>query len=64
MSERLTLRQASEYLNIPVNTLSWYRNCGTGPQSYSLGGKVFYDRADLNSWVANEKAATASLDLS
>lgn len=59
MSDRLTLRQASEYLNIPVNTLRWYRTCGTGPRSYSLGGKVFYDRADLNDWVATEKAATA-----
>jgi hypothetical protein len=37
MSDRLTLRQASEYLNIPVNTLRWYRTCGTGPRSYSLG---------------------------
>jgi len=58
-SDRLTLRQASEYLNIPVNTLRWYRTCGTGPRSYSLGGKVFYDRADLNAWVATEKATTA-----
>jgi len=33
MSDRLTLREASEYLNIPVNTLRWYRNCGTGPRS-------------------------------
>ena len=24
-----------------------------------VGGKVFYDRADLNAWVATEKAATA-----
>ena len=59
MFDRLTLRQASEYLNIPVNTLRWYRTCGTGPRSYSLGGKVFYDKADLDAWVATEKAATA-----
>jgi predicted DNA-binding transcriptional regulator AlpA len=58
MAERLTLKQASEHLNIPVNSLRWYRAEHTGPRSYKLGGKVFYDRADLDAWTAAQKAAT------
>jgi predicted DNA-binding transcriptional regulator AlpA len=57
-SPRLTLPEASEYLNIPVNSLRWFRTCGTGPRSYKLGGKVFYDRGDLDAWVEAAKAAT------
>lgn len=59
MSERLTLQEASEYLNIPTNTLRWYRTVGTGPKSYRLGGRVFYDRQDLDEWANAEKHATA-----
>jgi hypothetical protein len=56
---RLPLKQASEYLNIPVNTLRWFRTCGTGPKSYLLVGKVFFDVDDLDTWVSAQKAATA-----
>lgn len=59
MPERMTLRQASEYLNVPENTLRWWRTCNQGPRSYALGRKVFYDRADLDQWVESQKAVTA-----
>lgn len=59
MSARFTIKEASEYLHIPVNTLRWYRSSGhTGPKSYTLGGTVFYDRDDVDAWVADQKAAT------
>lgn len=54
----MTLREAAELLNIPENTLRWYRTTGDGPRSYKLGGKVFYDAADVDAWVADQKAAT------
>ncbi|WP_082980912.1 helix-turn-helix domain-containing protein [Mycolicibacter heraklionensis] len=54
----MTLQQASAYLNIPANTLRWWRTSGTGPRAYRLGGRVFYDRADLDSWADAEKLAT------
>jgi hypothetical protein len=55
---RLTLKQATEYLNIPENTLRWWRTCNEGPRSYALGRKVFYDRDDLDRWAEVQKAAT------
>lgn len=58
MQDRLTLAEASDYLNVPRNTLRWWRACGTGPRSYTLGRKVFYDRRDLDGWVAVETAAS------
>ena len=59
MPVRLTLREAAEALRIPERTLRWWRTCGTGPRSSTLGGRVFYDAADLDAWVNAEKAATS-----
>lgn len=53
----MTLKRAAEYLSIPENTLRWYRTIGTGPASYRLGGRVFYDRAVLDEWTNAEKLA-------
>ncbi|AXN45606.1 Helix-turn-helix domain protein [Mycobacterium marinum] len=58
MSERLTLKETSEFLHVPVNTLRWWRTCDEGPRSYSLGRKVFYDQSDLERWVESQKAGT------
>ncbi|OBC08984.1 hypothetical protein A5784_06300 [Mycobacterium sp. 852013-50091_SCH5140682] len=58
MPDRLTLAETSKYLNIPENTLRWWRSSGEGPRSYSLGRKVFYDRTDLDAWVSAQKAQT------
>ena len=55
---RLNTAQASEYLGIPVATLRWFRHMGQGPRSYRLGHRAFYDLADLQAWVAAQKAAT------
>jgi hypothetical protein len=57
--QRLTLKQTSEYLNIPENTLRWWRTINEGPRSYALGRKVFYDRVDLDQWTDSQKMATA-----
>lgn len=59
MSQRLTLAEAAEYLHVPANTLRWWRTCGTGPVSYTLNKRVFFDLADLDAWVSAQKSATA-----
>jgi predicted DNA-binding transcriptional regulator AlpA len=58
LTDRMTLREASDYLHIPQNTLRWWRTCDSGPRSYALGGKVFYDKADIDAWIAVEQAAS------
>lgn len=55
---RLNTQQASEYLNIPVATLRWFRHTDQGPRSYRLGHRAFYDLADLQTWEVAQKAAT------
>lgn len=58
MAQRLTLREASKLLNIPENTLRWWRTCNEGPRSYALGRRVFYDVCDLDRWIEAQKSET------
>lgn len=55
---RLSTRQAAEYTGLAESTLRYYRHAGTGPASYTIGSKVYYDLDDLNAWLSAQKAAT------
>ncbi|MDX1873995.1 helix-turn-helix domain-containing protein [Mycolicibacterium sp. 120266] len=56
--ERLNTADAARYLGKPVATLRWWRHMDLGPRSYALGRSVVYDKADLDAWLADQKAAT------
>lgn len=55
---RMTTAQASKYLGIAASTLRTWRHNHFGPTSFTLGVKVLYERADLDAWLAAEKAKT------
>jgi predicted DNA-binding transcriptional regulator AlpA len=38
-------------LRAPVATLRYWRHLGTGPNSFRLGRRVLYRRADLRAWI-------------
>ncbi|PPJ34507.1 DNA-binding protein [Nocardia nova] len=56
----MNTEQASAYLGgfLAPQTLKNMRNLGIGPRSYRIGRSVVYDRADLDLYVAQQKAAT------
>lgn len=56
---RLSTAEASAYAGVPSNTLRYWRHLDTGPTSYRIGTRVVYDVADLDAWLAAEKAKTA-----
>ncbi|MGP5032153.1 helix-turn-helix domain-containing protein [Glutamicibacter arilaitensis] len=43
--------EASEFLRVPVSTLRYWRQVGTGPQSARIGGRVMYKQIDLENWL-------------
>jgi hypothetical protein len=55
---RLSTAETSIYTGIPASTLRFWRHQGSGPASYSIGARVFYDVVDLDAWVAAQKAAS------
>lgn len=57
---RLSAKDAAKYLgNLSDDTLRYWRYKGDGPRSYRLGRHTFYDLADLDAWVDEQKAATS-----
>lgn len=50
---RLSEREAATYLGpVSMRTLQDWRNRGTGPAYTKLGGRVAYDIADLDAFLA------------
>ena len=50
-AELLTITEAADVLRAPVATLRYWRHLGTGPNSFRLGRRVLYRRADLHTWI-------------
>lgn len=49
--ELLTITEAADVLRAPVATLRYWRHLGTGPNSFRVGRRVLYRRADLRTWI-------------
>lgn len=59
MSESLTAPEAAEYVGLSPNTLATRRSRGIPPRSWKApNGRIRYDRADLDSYLAARKTTT------
>lgn len=50
--ELLTITETAEILRIPVNTLRYWRQLGSGPHSFKVGRHVRYLRSDVLDYIA------------
>ncbi len=55
---RLTLTEAAARLGVKEQTMRRWRCYDTGPKSYRIGNRVYYDADDLDAWEAAQKART------
>jgi hypothetical protein len=53
---RLGRDDAARYLGCKPKTLAMWALCGRGPRWVKVGGRVFYYRADLDSFIRGETA--------
>jgi hypothetical protein len=51
----LTPKEVAAERHTTEETLSRERTAGEGPAFYKIGGRVFYDREDLDSWYARRR---------
>ena len=54
-SSWLTTREAAAYLGLGKSTLEIWRMEGKGPQFTKAGGRVRYNRAELDAWQRGGK---------
>lgn len=54
MDKPINTKEAAEYLGVSAGTLENWRISGGGPKFYKPKGKVFYFKADLESYIRGE----------
>jgi DNA-binding transcriptional MerR regulator len=57
--ERVKVEGASQITGVPVGTLRFWRATDQGPRSYVIGRRLWYDVADLDAWLDEQKAQSA-----
>lgn len=58
MAQLLRYEDVSDLTGVPVATLRYMRHAGTGPRAFKLGGRVCFKRADIESWIEEQYAAS------
>lgn len=56
-TEIVGMEWVSARTGIPINTLRYYRQNGTGPKCFKLGRRVVYDVADVEAWINEARSA-------
>jgi excisionase family DNA binding protein len=56
----LKVAEAADYCGISKSTLDKLRCHGGGPLYFKIGKRVVYDRADLDTWLANKRVANTA----
>ncbi len=54
----LTLSEVADILRVPVNTLRWWLQQGTGPRYFKIGRRLVTTVGDLKTWVEEQKSGT------
>ena len=55
--ELLTLSEAAEILKVPVNTLRWWRQLGTGPEFFKIGRHLVTTVGDVRGFIRQQRLA-------
>jgi len=55
--ELLTLSEAAEILKVPVNTLRWWRQLGTGPEFFKIGRHLVTTVGDVRGFIRQQRRA-------
>lgn len=53
----ITTAELAAYLRMPPETVRYWRHIGKGPRSFKIGRRVLYDRAEVEQWIADQRAA-------
>ena len=56
LRELWTIKQVSDFLNVPVGTLYQWRYKGYGPPAWKVGKALRYDAAAVRRWLVEEVA--------
>lgn len=55
----MNTHEVAELLRTPAETVRYWRTSGRGPKHFKIGRRVVYDRAEVEAWLAQQKAAAS-----
>jgi len=55
--ELLTLSEVADILRVPVNTLRWWRQIGTGPDFFKIGRHLVTTVGDVRRFIRDQRRA-------
>lgn len=61
---RVKIGGAAEITGVPVGTLRFWRATNQGPRSYVIGRRLWYEVADLDVWLDEQRARSVRGGLS
>jgi hypothetical protein len=53
----LTLSEAAEILRVPINTMRWWRQIGTGPDFFKIGRHLVTTVGDVRRFIREQRQA-------
>lgn len=59
MARFMTTGEVAEALRTTDDTVRYWRHTGYGPRGFKVGRRVLYDRADVEAWIAEQRAEQA-----
>ena len=59
-AQRYDVKAAAEYIGMSAAFLNRHRITGTGPTYLKLGGRIWYDRSDLDAWLNSRRRQSTS----
>ena len=51
----LTIAEAAAIVRMPLNSMRWHRQNGTGPRFFKIGRHVVTTIGDLREWIEEQK---------
>jgi hypothetical protein len=53
----LTLSETAEILRVPINTMRWWRQIGTGPDFFKIGRHLVTTVGDVRRFIREQRQA-------
>jgi len=57
---RMDTNNAAAYVGVTPKSMAIMRSLGNGPAFFKLGKKCFYQREDLDAWIASRRATSTA----
>lgn len=56
----ITTAEAAKLMRVAPGTVRYWRHIGYGPTGFRVGGRVLYDRTEVEQWLRDQRMAAST----